>query len=81
MKLIVTGSLILLIAAIVIITIIRRRVHIIEHMSTEQKIAQNYYTKAQVDEKIDKLEAYIGIISKNADKYFKAIAKDLYGND
>ena len=81
MKLIVTGALILLTTVIIIITVRRRRVDIIEHMSTEQKIAQNYYTKAQVDEKIDKLEAYIGIISTNADKYIKAIAKDLYGQD
>jgi len=43
-----------------------------------QKIADNYYTKGQTDEKIDKLEQTIRLIAKNADKYFQKIAKDLY---
>jgi hypothetical protein len=47
-------------------------------MSTEEKIAANYYTKAQLDEKIDKLEQTIRIISKNADRYIQQMAKDLY---
>ena len=43
-----------------------------------KKISENYYTKAQVDEKIDKLEQTIRIIAKNADKYIQRIAKDFY---
>ena len=43
-----------------------------------QTIKDNYYTKAQVDEKVDKLEQTIRHIAGNADRYFKRIAEDLY---
>ena len=43
-----------------------------------RKLSEHYYTKAQADEKIDKIEQTIRIISKNADKYIQRIARDLY---
>ena len=43
-----------------------------------RKLSEHYYTKAQADEKIDKIEQTIRIITKNADKYLKQLAKDLY---
>ena len=76
MRIIVISGLVL---TVLLIALIRyQRVDIIEEMSTEEKIAANYYTKAQLDEKIDKLERTIRIIAKNADKYIQTMAKDLY---
>ena len=76
MRIIVIGGLLL---TVLLIALIRyQRVDIIEEMSTEEKIAANYYTKAQVDEKISKLEQTIRIIAKNADKYIQTMARDLY---
>ena len=43
-----------------------------------RKLSEHYYTKAQADEKIDKIEQTIRIITKNADKYIQQLARDLY---